>query len=528
MNIVRNTFFSTLVVLTAAMIGWTATPSDAHAEEYTGVSVRIETSKKTIYNDQVYITDEGCTVKDSTGASHQIAGDVALCALQLASTQGDFTYELINSSFGLYLNAVDGVSSTSSQFWLYYVNDTSAMVGLSEYDLSEGDELLFTFGEYPSSPLRLNVKKKQATTKREVVATVKTLDEFGTGSYVPVVGATVHFGKNKVVTNSKGVARFVFQTKGEYSVFATAEGYTKTATTNVIVHGRNSGIQPLSADEREQFVDAGWNYVMSEMNEEGFGSASLNDWAVMAMTAAQQRDEAVVALISAYDPKSSDGASAADLARHVMAIKAIGEDPHSFNGVNYVERLKGTMQKNQFGDQQYVNDDIFAVLALNAAGETARSQEVKKAVKHILKSLNADGGVSFAIDAEISEVDTTAAWLQSLSTLKYYPELGPEVLKARKKAVRYLKQQQNPDGGWGYADHGVSNAPSTSWALQGLISSQQHPKRTRKNHRNGFDFLINRQAEGGQVVYDVANSPSNEILNTIYAIMPMAGRSLPI
>lgn len=522
------TFFAVLLGVLVATVGWSVTPTDAYAEEYTGVSVRIETPKKTIYNDQVYITDEGCTVKDSTGASHQIKGDMALCALQLASTQGDFTYELINSSFGLYLNRVGDFTADAEQFWLYYVNDTSAMVGLSEYDLSEGDELLFTFGEYPSSPLRLNVKKKQATTKREVVATVKTLDEFGTGKYIPVVGAVVHFGKNKVVTDSKGIARFVFDKKGEYQVSAESAGYTRTPAVTVIIHSRNSEARSISADERTQFVESGWSYLMSELNEQGLGSASLNDWAVMAMTAAQQRDESFVALLSEYDPVVEEGASTSDIARHIMAIRAAGYDPRDFNGVDYVTRLKSTMKKKQFGDTQYVNDDIFAVLALNASLETARSKEVQQAVKHILKAVNSDDGVAYAIDAEISDVDTTSVWVEAISTLKYYPELGTDVLKARKKAIRYLKQQQNPDGGWGYADHGVSNASSTAWALQGLISAQQKPAITRKNYRSGFDFLMNRQAEGGQVVYDAANSPSNEILNTIYAIMPLAGRSLPI
>ncbi|MFH1428100.1 MAG: DUF4430 domain-containing protein [Patescibacteria group bacterium] len=59
-----------------------------------------------------------------------------------------FTYNIKNTDFGPYLNQINNNIAEGVIGWLYYVNKESPMVGADQYELSEGDNVLWYFGEW--------------------------------------------------------------------------------------------------------------------------------------------------------------------------------------------------------------------------------------------------------------------------------------------------------------------------------------------------------------------------------------------
>ncbi len=490
-----------------------ATP--ALASEYVQTTVRIETADDTIYSGDVYISDAGCKVRDTDGIKHTVDGAAAVCALKEAATLGGFDYDLQDSSYGLYLTGVDGQSATSADYWSFFVNYTSAAVGLADYELENGDTIILSLGGYPNSALELSVPNKEMRSGEKLVVRVKA-----DGS--PVAGATVYFNNQTDVTDSLGKASFRPRNDGNLVVYAEADGYTRTTSETVRVVEKHEHNSRVDTTEQQVMMTAAAAYLAGEVTDGMLNdSQSVTDWAVISLAAAGLDTSALSAAALEYDPTADDDYATGELARHILVLSALGKDVSNYNGVDYVARLLETMSDGQFGDAAYVNDDIYAGLALLAAGVSADDANVQAAVTAAKDSINADGGVSYAVAQSDSDIDTTAALVQLLVATGNNGS-------AYKGAVHYLVDQQNLDGGWGYDDHGVSNASSTSLALHALNAAGRNINNVRSNHRSGYNFLASVQKPNGRFVYDANNSYSYETLNSAYAIMALAHQSLPV
>ncbi|MFH1823086.1 MAG: DUF4430 domain-containing protein [Patescibacteria group bacterium] len=77
-----------------------------------------------------------------------ISANNAMDAVINASQTCSYTYKIIDASFGPYLNQINKDAAEGVIGWLYYVNKESPMMGADQYELSEGDEVLWYFGEW--------------------------------------------------------------------------------------------------------------------------------------------------------------------------------------------------------------------------------------------------------------------------------------------------------------------------------------------------------------------------------------------
>lgn len=464
------------------------------ATDYTQTTVRIETADDTIFNGDVYVADSGCTVTDRDGAEHEVDGAAALCALNEAATLGGFDYVVQDSSYGLYLTEVDGQTATDTDYWSFFVNYTAATVGLAEYELENGDEMILSLGGYPNSALELRVPVKEVLVGEKVVVRIKADGQ-------PVVGATVHFNQQTKTTDHLGKASFKPQNATAADVYVEMDGYTRSTTTTVrVVEKKNKNIT-LSSAQEQNMIDEAAQYLMSQTDT----SQSVTEWIAIGLAAAGQDTSALTDAVVNYDPKLTDDYAMSEIARHILALEALGQDTSV-----YVTRLGKADD-----DAAFVNDNIFAGLALLASGVPADDDDVQAAITVAKQAINTDGGISYAISETVSDVDTTAYFVQLLTAA------GAEG-KVRDNAIQYLKDQQNLDGGWGYSDHGLSNSSSTAVAVQALTET------VRTNHRSGYNFLVSVQKPNGRFVYDVNGSYSYETLNTAYALMALAHQSLPV
>ncbi len=524
-----NTYLTkTNRLLTGALFGVAfvmAAAGSVQAVSYTEVALRIEAPDKSILNKTVYVSDAGCTVTDSENEEHTLSGDNALCALKTASDQYGVDFEVQDSAFGLFLNSIDTYVGSNS-YWTYYVNDTEAMVGASEYDLASGDQLLFVYGDYGmTTPLRLTVNTTQPTTAQAMTASVK----YKSGEqYLPMSGATVYFGKTAVTTDANGKATFTRKKPGQISVYATATGYTKTAEKSVIVHSVKTKPQSVSFEKRTKQSNDGVAYVKKQINAKGIvnDSQAITEWSAMALAVAGQPNAALTAAVKKYEPKASDGTT--EIARHILALEAIGENSKNSGKINFVKRLTTTKSGNQYGSATYCNDDIFAGLALLAADVKKTSDDMKDAVNGSIACQNQDGGFSYAVDGE-SDVDTTAAWIMLASKVRTENSYYKKLLNAKyKKATAFLRAAQNPDGGFGYLSGDTSNTSSTAWATMAISAQGREAGSVMKNNENGFSFLKKTYSKSGAYDYDTIGSDSIESLNTAYAIIAQARKSFPV
>jgi len=203
-----------------------------------------------------------------------------------------------------------------------------------------------------------------------------------------------------------------------------------------------------------------------------------------------------------------------DFARTILALIALNQNPYDFNGINFVEKLKERVKEDgQIGD--YIYTTIWGILALKACGEN-----VSKSVEWLKEHQNPDGGFAWAVGAE-SDFDDTASAIQALIAGGVSRD-DPVI----KKALNYLKRGQCEDGGMKYFGNSSSNADSDAWTIQALVSACVNPMEW-KTDQSVVEHLLSLQAGDGHFKYTkyVTSIP---IKVTADAVMALLGKPHPV
>lgn len=248
---------------------------------------------------------------------------------------------------------------------------------------------------------------------------------------------------------------------------------------------------------------------------------SNNPWSVMGLVALGQTPNVDFL-------KTFSGSSAIDYAAPILALTAAGQNPKTFAADDLVAKLKTYYQQNQIGDPATVNDDIFGLLALVSAGESTSSQIVTDAKNFILNNQNVNGGWGFAVSGG-TDSNITAAAIMALKTAGV--SSADEKIT---KAINYLKTAQNDDGGFTYdpgaaAGSRPSDSSSTAWVLWALNALGIDESLWIKNGNKPSDYLISTQHENGYFEWQ-AGSGENAFsaVNTAYAVIALEGKTLPL
>jgi prenyltransferase beta subunit len=220
--------------------------------------------------------------------------------------------------------------------------------------------------------------------------------------------------------------------------------------------------------------------------------------------------------LTGYIASGLSGASdVGSVERTILAAHAAALSPTAFGGRDLVAALLAHVRRNgSVGG--LVNLTSFAILALRAAGHP-----VAPAMRAwLVRQQDADGGYNFAARGATSDVDDTGAALQALAVA------APA--KTIKRAVAFIRGQQNRDGGFPSEPGDDSNAQSTAWAVQGLIAAGVSPGGL---HRRGapspLAYLRSLIASDGHVRYS-RSSDQTPVWVTAQAMMALAGKALPL
>lgn len=533
--------------------------------EETKVSIRIEGSIATVYDGEFDVTS--CTIKDTSGVDHELSG-VAACALVAAGLEAGFDFDFQDFGFGLFLSRIAGDSTSAdySTTWSFWINDDPASVGLDAQKVNEGDRILLAYGGYPAIPLRVQVAKQVLIDDETQVQVEQQIGEYDEnfnwhGQWLAVEGADLHVGDTAYTTDQNGAVLVRLDKIGDWVIWATKEGTVRSPkysisvvespspsptptlelspeTTPTVTQSPEPSFSPtlsptptptptptpsptpsvagITSQERRRSADRASAYLQGEQDTNGrIESDLVTAWSAIAFGADNQRAEniqnegtSLLAGLSLASPSSTT-----DLERNILAIRASGANAYAFYGHNYVNDLLGTYDNGQFGSPSFINDDVFAILALMAVNEDTNRVEVRKTIETILKSQHKDGSWEGGIDM-------TAAAMQAL---RAYQNAGGDVdVNGNIQWARgYMKSHQDEYGGFG------KNSASTAWGIQAIIALGEDPEQWKvSNGSTPLSALVRYQnANGG---FGWKSSDDVSAFMTAYAVPALLGVPLPV
>jgi len=287
------------------------------------------------------------------------------------------------------------------------------------------------------------------------------------------------------------------------------------------------GAYPLNTGDPA--IQTSLNYLRScQKDDGGFGEAGresspgTTSWAIMAAVAAgedprmwvKNGNSTIDYLRSMNDEILAKGGTV-DIARTILTLVAVGEDPRAFSGTDYVAELKSRVKSDgQAGDHVYTT--IWTIIALASVGEDAGTS-----AGWLMSRQNPDGGFPWTPGAE-SDPDDTGAALEALAAAGI-----PHDAAAVQNALAYLKGMQQEDGGFHYGGTSATNSASDSWVIQGIVAAGGNPAEWRADKTSVVDHLIGLQNPDGSFRY-TAYVTDNPCGMTASAIPALLGRPYPI
>ena len=161
--------------------------------------------------------------KDETICQGSATGPTAMDIVKNAALICNFTYNIETTSYGPYLTAIAGDEASGSIGWLYLVNSISPPVGAADYNLQQGDEAVWYFGDFSWKPTKLEMDNNETTASPRVTF-------FDSSTWQNLEGATVKAGNSTFITDSSGMVSVSIASlqDGLYQIFAEKEGYIRS------------------------------------------------------------------------------------------------------------------------------------------------------------------------------------------------------------------------------------------------------------------------------------------------------------
>ncbi len=422
-----------------------AVATSAHAASTVYFSVQYQSN--IVLNRSFDLPNPGTiTLTDDTGVSRTIDAQSVLAVLsdiQSTTTAYKITGLHYYSSFGaLYLACMQVPAYTNSACnnWQYHVNNVYPDDGMDQHKLSGGETVYIHFGD----------------------------------AYSQV-------------------------SPGAFTAFSPGPTGGGLAGTSLVS-------APVAQPAHIQFnTDKAIEFLTRNQNKDGsLGNAPMfSDWAAVALGSFQGEASAKTKLKDYLLANPYPGNLLTDYERRAMALMALGINPYSGTSANYIQKILGSFDGEQFGGKDLINDDIFALLTLIPAGYRNSDKEISQDIAFLLQNQKSNGSWG--------DVDLTASAVQALSQVA----TTNDVKDALGKAKAFLAAHQEDSGGFG-------NVYSTSWATQAIFALKENSNSWIKNGHTPQDYLQFQQASDGGV--QQSDTSDNRIWATSYAIPAALGK----
>ncbi|OGY87546.1 MAG: hypothetical protein A3G01_00810 [Candidatus Kerfeldbacteria bacterium RIFCSPLOWO2_12_FULL_43_9] len=220
--------------------------------------------------------------------------------------------------------------------------------------------------------------------------------------------------------------------------------------------------------------------------------ASTVDWTlftIAGLDATQRINEEVTRIGLQNFPQTQ----ATDYARKILTLTAFGFDPRNkLPDRNLIQEfLNNYYHHAHIGDQRLLNDDVWGMIALRAAGIEPTDAIMQNITNTLLQHQNQDGGFPL-IDGGESDVDNTAAAIIALRASNI-----PKNHASLQTAKNFLRTKQHRTGGFvGFQDT-EPNTDSTSWVVLALVTLEESIETWRAQLGTPLDFIQSMKTREG-------------------------------
>ena len=201
----------------------------------------------------------------------------------------------------------------------------------------------------------------------------------------------------------------------------------------------------------------------------------------------------------------------------LRAVVAAGADPYDFGGLDLVAEIESKYDPaTGLYDPVFLFRQDIAILALHEAGRPI-PDEVLPA---LLAQQRPTGGWGWSVESDPGsgfndegDLDSTARTLQVIRALGLSLNHPAYI-----RAVEFINDKQNPDGGWG-DNQGPTNTNSTALTIEALLVAGWNPELPPyiQTNQTPVQTLLNLQEESGAFIYRVGGEESR-LLATIDAV----------
>ncbi len=495
----------------------------------TTIRLSIETASGSLYDQEINVAP--C---DSDNAGTMSI--TAYCAVLQSGVANNWSWYGTDA----FLNSLGGAANdfTNNIYWGWFHDLVYGDTAMSAYTLSSGENILLNFD---INPLKLTVSDSNPSEHSTVVLTLSefSLDESFNPIWNPAVGGSVDINGTVYPVENDGTYSLTLNSTDPFVISGTKTGFINSVVLTLnptrAVGGGGGKVSPYTPSsvevEKEKAIEIekekvpevekivgfdtkkAFDFLISQQKENGsFGQDLYTDWIALALASMEnqnQKIQSVISLVRYFGELKIADMSLTNLERHTMALLALGLNPYSTNGENYIQKIADAFDGKQFGDVNEDNDDIFALIVLSNAGYSKDEDIIKNTIAYILSRQGENGSWD-------ESVDMTGAGIQALSIFHQ----DEQIKNALAKAKEFLKQNQKEDGGWG-------NASSTAWAIGGILALTEKPedwiKKSADNliENTPLDFLTKNQDTDGGIKNEAMQ---NKIWETAYALSALSGK----
>lgn len=162
----------------------------------------------------------------------QVTGVTALEVVENAAEICDYTYTITQESYGPYLRAINDEAAHDLVGWLYFVNNVSPPIGAANYNLSEGDEVLWYYGEWGWNPTRINASPAEIDPGQTVAVTA---EYFNGTDWLPLPNAQLKINAEEKIADALGHLSLVINNNGIYQIYVDTIGFVRSEKVTVTV-----------------------------------------------------------------------------------------------------------------------------------------------------------------------------------------------------------------------------------------------------------------------------------------------------
>lgn len=145
-----------------------------------------------------------------------LVADNVLDLLAVGAEVCDYDYQIEDSAYGVYVSSIGGIAGQGTDGWQYFVNWQGGTQAAGEYQLSEGDEVLWAYGGWPFYASKLEVNNTNIDTNSVLSASVSYFDG---DTWQAQAGAEVYVGGQVHQANESGQISITMQNDGVYPVW---------------------------------------------------------------------------------------------------------------------------------------------------------------------------------------------------------------------------------------------------------------------------------------------------------------------